>query len=273
MRKIFFLISLCLIAFNVSASTVTTVQIYSEKMDKDVPASVVLPDSYAAGTDRFAVLYLLHGAGGDYKGWVSKAPVGELADTYGIIIICPDADKTSWYFDSPINPKSQYETFMSKELVKYVDANYRTRALREFRAIAGLSMGGHGAMFLAIRHKDVFSTVCCMSGGVDIRPFPNNWGIKDRIGDIETYPKRWEELTVIDNAKTLKDGDLAISIDCGVSDFFIGVNRALRKQLLDANISHEYSERPGAHSWDYWKYSIRYQMVFINEKFKKASGK
>ena len=270
MKKTFILISLCLIVFNVSASTLTTVKIRSEEMDKDVSASVILPDSHDIGIRRFPVLYLLHGAGDDHRGWVSRTPVRELADTYGIIIVCPDADKTSWYFDSPIDPKSQYETFVSKELVKYVDSNYRTFACREFRAIAGISMGGHGAMFLAIRHKDVFSTVSCMSGGVDIRPFPNNWGIKDRIGDIKKHPKRWEELTVINVAKTLKDGDLAISIDCGSSDFFIGVNRNLHKHFLDAKISHEYCERPGVHNWNYWKYSIRFQMVFINENFNKA---
>ena len=79
----------------------------------------------------------------------------EIADEKGIIFVCPDG-KDSWYWDSPKNPAYRYETFVSSELVNYIDRNYKTIADRKGRAITGLSMGGHGAMWLGIRHKDVF---------------------------------------------------------------------------------------------------------------------
>ena len=90
----------------------------------------------------------------------------------------------SWYFDSPVLKDFQYESFYTKTLVPYIDAHYRTVASRQGRAITGLSMGGHGALFLAMRHTDLFGACGSMSGGVDIRPFPLNWNIPDVLGEM-----------------------------------------------------------------------------------------
>ena len=103
-----------------------------------------------------------------------KPELGKIADEKGIIFVCPDG-KNSWYWDSPKNPSYRYETFISNELINYIDANYPTVASRDKRAITGLSMGGHGALYNAIRHKDVFGAAGSTSGGVDIRTFSNQW--------------------------------------------------------------------------------------------------
>ena len=254
------------------AATVTTVSIDSQAMGKSIPATLILPDSYDDNARWFPVLYLLHGAGGSHASWSDGTDVAALADEYGIIIICPDGGKTSWYFDSPIDPTCQYETFVAKECVAYIDENYRTRAHRDSRALCGLSMGGHGALFLAIRHRDVFSAAVALSGGVDIRPFPDNWDIKKRIGRIDTHKENWESHTVINLAKDLRDGELAISLDCGEGDFFLDVNRALHAQLLEAGVSHAYLERPGKHDWIYWRAAVKRQTPFIAQHFEKAAG-
>jgi S-formylglutathione hydrolase FrmB len=249
------------------AAIVANISIDSQKMDRPVPATLILPESYGESARRYPVLYLLHGAGGSDQSWNDGTDVAALADEYGIIIACPDGGRTSWYFDSPVDPACQYETFVAEEFVAFMDKNYRTKTDRESRALSGLSMGGHGALFLAIRHRDVFSAAVVLSGGVDIRPFPNNWDIKKRIGSIETHPENWERYTVINLAKDLHDGELAISLDCGEQDFFLGVNRALHAQLTEAGIAHEYTEKPGAHNWDYWRAAIERQMPFIAEHF------
>jgi len=271
MRKFIRITILLLLTMSsVQAATVKTISIDSRKMGKKIPATLILPDSYNDNTQRFPVLYLLHGAGGSHAGWNARTDVATLSDEYGIIIICPDGGHTSWYFDSPIDPTYQYETFVAKECVTHMDQNYRTKARRDSRALCGLSMGGHGAMFLAIRHQDVFSVAVALSGGVDIRPFPNHWNIKKRIGSIETHKENWETYTVINLAKNLHDGELAISIDCGDRDFFLNVNRALHAQLLEAGITHEYVEKPGKHNWIYWRGAIKRQMPFIDKHFRKS---
>jgi S-formylglutathione hydrolase FrmB len=251
------------------ASSVETIAIQSEKMGREIPATVILPDAYQKGAARYPVLYLLHGAGDTHRKWIDKTDVELLADEYGVIIVCPDGGRTSWYFDSPIDPSYQYETHVAAECVAQIDRTYRTKAQRTCRALSGNSMGGHGSLFLAIRHPDVFSVAVPLSGGVDIRPFPDKWDIKDRIGDIAAYPENWETYTVINLAKELKDGDLAISIDCGAQDFFIGVNRALHEQLLEAGVKHGYTEMPGGHTWDYWNAAIKRQMHFIDQQFQR----
>ena len=147
------------------------VNVRSEKMDKDVPVTVITPDGYGE-KEAYPVIYLLHGYSDNYTSWSKNGVVGGLSDQYGIIFVMPDGGYDSWYFDSVITPEYQYETFVSSELVSYVDSHYKTIADRKGRAIAGLSMGGHGALYLGIRHQDVYGSMGALSGGVDIRPFP-----------------------------------------------------------------------------------------------------
>jgi S-formylglutathione hydrolase FrmB len=270
MRSRLFLCLSILFSLGLQAATVEVVRIPSAKMDKAIPATVILPDAYAEGDERFPVTYLLHGAGGSHAGWNARTDIAALADAHRMLIVCPDGGHTSWYFDSPIDPAYQYETHVAVECVQYIDAHYRTRAERNARAICGLSMGGHGALFLAIRHRETFSTSVVLSGGVDIRPFPDNWGIKLRLGPISTHAQHWDEYTVINQAKQLQDTELNIVLDCGRNDFFLGVNRALHLQLLEDGISHLYEEHAGGHNWAYWNAAIARQIPYIATQFQKA---
>jgi len=189
-------------------------------MNKSIANLVILPDSYALQKERFPVLYLLHGAGGDHKDWSTKvSDIKDYADTYNIIIVCPDGGKTSWYFDSPIDKEMNYETYVSKELIGAIDTKYNTLANRESRAITGLSMGGHGAFYLAFRHQDIWGAAGSMSGGLDIRPFPENWDLSKRLGDYAENRDQWEDNTVINMVHLLKGDNLKLIFDCGVNDF------------------------------------------------------
>jgi S-formylglutathione hydrolase FrmB len=254
------------------AAEVETVHVASKAMAKKIPVSVVLPRNYATTADRrFPVVYLLHGAGGDYRAWLKEVPeVKDEADRRAIIVICPNAEN-SWYFDSPRKPASRYETFCAEELVKWADATYHTVAARRGRATCGLSMGGHGAMWLAIRHRDTFSAAVALSGGVDIRPF-NGWCLPDLLGDKATHKQEWETHTVVNLIPMLKNGDLALCLDCGTADFFLAVNRDMHQRLLAAKIDHDYCERPGDHSWPYWRKTLPYAMQFIDANFRKLSA-
>lgn len=246
---------------------VDTLIVFSKAMQKEVKNVVILPEGYSSQGHEKPVLYLLHGATGDYKNWVERVPaIKEYANLHNMIIVCPDGGYTSWYFDSPIDPQMQYETYVAKELVEAVDASYNTLANRENRAITGLSMGGHGAFYLAFKHQEVFGVAGSMSGGVDIRPYPNNWDIKKRLGPYPANHQIWEQNSVI-NLVYLLDGDLKLILDCGYDDFFFEDNRRLHQRLLERNIKHDYIERPGVHNWEYWSNSIKYQLVFFNDAF------
>ena len=125
-----------------------------------------------------------------------KPDLPQIADREGIIFVCPDG-KNSWYWDSPRNKDYRYESFVAKELVEYIDKNFATKADRSGRVITGLSMGGHGGMWLSIRHQDIFGGGGSMSGGLDIRPFPDSWNMKARLGEYASNKEVWDNHTVI----------------------------------------------------------------------------
>jgi S-formylglutathione hydrolase FrmB len=179
-----------------------------------------------------------------------------------MIIVCPDG-KNSWYWDSPVNPAMRYETYMIKELVAYIDSHYKTISDKKGRAITGLSMGGHGGLWLGFRHTDIFGACGSTSGGVDIRPFPDNWEMKNALGAYLENQERWNEYTVINQLDRIQSNAPAIIIDCGTGDFFFEVNEMLHKKLLSLRIPHDYIVRPGEHNGAYWKNAIEYQLLFF----------
>ena len=190
-----------------------------------------------------------------------------------MIIVCPDG-QDSWYFDSPIDPKMQFETYVSKELVAYIDSHYPTHANRYMRAITGLSMGGHGALFLAFRHPDVFWSCGSMSGNMDITQFTDRWHIKARLGDYESNPQCWHDHAVCNQLDLVKNSTLQpaqnIIIDDGLNDIFIKNNIAMHDKMVEMGIDHDFTVRPGRHSWDYWVNSLDYHMMFFDKAFKRG---
>ncbi len=270
MRHIKFYISVFFLTFTLSVyAQVDTIQVQSIAMSKSIKNVVITPDSYDTNT-AFPVVYLLHGAGGNYSSWVKGVPqLQQYANDHQMIIVCPDGGRTSWYWDSPIDEKMKYETYVSQELVKKIDEDYSTIASPKGRAITGLSMGGHGALFLAIKHQDVYGAAGSQSGGVDIRPFPNSWDMAERLGEFSEFPENWEKNTVINMLHLLsgRETKLKMIFECGTSDFFYDGNKRLHQKMLQMNIPHDYSERPGAHNWAYWNNSIKYQLLFFESFF------
>jgi S-formylglutathione hydrolase FrmB len=267
MKQIFVLLLAMWVFSSTQAAIVDTIQVYSNSMQKNIKVVIITPDNYAS-VKELPVVYLLHGYSDNHLGWIKKAKGFEkTADVNNLMIVCPDGGYSSWYWDSPIDPKSQYETFISSELVNAIDSKYKTIKDRKGRGITGLSMGGHGALYLGIRHQDVFGAAGSMSGGVDIRPFPNNWDMAKRLGTYAEQPERWEKNTVINLLQLLTPNALAIIIDCGTDDFFFKVNENLHQQLLYRNIPHDYITRPGGHSWPYWTNAVKFQMLFMSNYF------
>lgn len=271
-KYIFHILLFVSLSLRVTAGSVDTIAIYSTSMHKPVKCVFIMPGNYNSSQKYYPVIYLLHGYSGNYAQWINIAPqLSIYADSLQAILVCPDGGYGSWYFNSPVDTTVRYETFVSSELVKYTDSAYKTVADKQHRAITGLSMGGHGALYLSIRHKNIYGAAGATSGGVDIRPFPGNWDLKKVLGDTICCKQNWQNNTVINIADSLKNGELKIIFDCGVSDFFIEVNRSLHQKLLAMKIDHDYIERPGAHNKDYWKNSIDYQLLFF-KKFFESSG-
>jgi S-formylglutathione hydrolase FrmB len=234
---------------------------------KSLPATVVLPDGYADSNERFPTLYLLHGWSGDNTEWVSKTTLGSLADEHQMIVVMPNGAYDSWYVDSAVKKDSNYQSYIGKDVVKYIDKKFKTISKKEARAITGLSMGGYGALNVAINNPLTFGNVGSMSGGVDPRYFPKNWGMESVFGDHVKNSDYWDDKAIISNAHRFIFSGIDIIIDCGLDDFFSRSNKELHNLLVELKIPHDYIERPGTHDWNYWGNSIKFQTLFFSNKF------
>lgn len=258
------------------AAKVDTLHVESFSMSKKLKAAVVLPQSYDKSKVAYPVLYLLHGAYGHFDNWLSKTPnkdlVKNLSDQYNLIIVMPEGESFSFYINSPFNSGSQFETFITKEVINAVDKTYRTIANKKARAITGLSMGGHGALYLSALHPEFFCAAGSMSGVVDLSFMLNNDAsvkIKEFMqpifGNMAENQERLAKFNVSKMIDVLQSNKLPLIIDCGVDDFLIVPNRAFHQKLMAAKIEHDYTERPGAHSWVYWENTLPYHVLFFNK--------
>jgi len=253
------------------AGNADTITVYSTVMQKDIKCVVITPADYKKSTKAYPVLYLLHGYAGNYARWLNVAPqLKSKADEMQMIIVCPDGGYGSWYIDSPADPAIRYETFTATELINHIDSTYKTYNDRGHRAITGLSMGGHGSLYLAIRHKDIFGAAGSISGLVDLSYFPKGMNFKTLFGDSTVYAGNLEKNSVINVIDSLKNRELKLTIDCGIYDFLVIPNRNLHQKLLRLRIEHDYAERPGIHNAAYWRNSIDYQLLFFKKFFDDA---
>jgi putative tributyrin esterase len=268
--------SVLLLVFLLSAAAhaakVDTLAIPSTAMGKIYNAAVAIPEAYAKSKARFPVLYLLHGAYGHFGDWLKSTPdkntVKRLADQYNIIIVMPEGERFSFYLDSPVNKESQFETYLTSEVIGAIDKKYRTIADKKGRVIAGLSMGGHGALYLATRHPELFSAVGSMSGAVDMGNIITDEWVKnlEPVFGPERLPQQtYAGYAIMNMVEKIKSNKLPIIMDIGVDDFLIESNRELHRRLVYAKVPHDYTERPGGHTWEYWQEALPYQVLFFHK--------
>jgi S-formylglutathione hydrolase FrmB len=142
MKKIIIIVLIAFLSQHAVAGIVDTIEVYSNSMKKNIRCCLITPSGMKTSENKYPVIYLLHGYSGNYAQWITRAPqIQKQVDELQVIIVCPDGGYGSWYLDSPVDPSIRYETFISQELVQYVDQHYPTKATRQSRAITGLSMG------------------------------------------------------------------------------------------------------------------------------------
>jgi len=247
---------------------------------------VYLPSGYHASGRRFPVLYLLHGYTDDESAWIQFGEIDRIADQEintgqvpPMIIVMPDAGVT-WYMNDFQN-KYRYEDMFIEEFIPFIDATYATRPSREFRALSGLSMGGHGSLILAMRHTDMFTACAALSAAVftDNQAINKHWTVEhmDKVIDLKLEGKKrlndhWKANNAMYLAQSKSIDDIKKVrwyIDCGDDDFLYEGNSMLHILLRDLEIPHEYRVRNGGHSWSYWRTGIVDCLGFIGESFRR----
>jgi enterochelin esterase-like enzyme len=262
----------------------------SDLLEGQVKYSVYLPPDYDKSERSYPVLYLLHGYSGNETVWIQFGEVDRMADdaikegeVSSFIIIMPDG-KTNWYSNDYQGLES-YEDMFIREFIPFIEKQYRIRSKKEFRAIAGNSMGGYGALKFAMKYNHLFSACVAFSSGiftdVEITNMPDSiYGILDGIygknlKGNERINENWENNSPLYLVKAITGDKLKsvrFYIDCGDDDFLYRGNSELHKLMRDLKIPHEYRVRDGGHNWRYWREGLPAGLSFINKSFTREIG-
>lgn len=237
---------------------------------KSTSARAIVPEGMPG---PFPVLYLLHGLSDDHLAWTRRSRLESYVEGLPLIVVMPDGGR-GFYTDSRSNPRGAVETFVTHDLVGFVDATFRTIPERAGRVVAGLSMGGYGAVKLALKHPDLFSAAVSHSGAVGFasRPWTErepHWGAE--YAPIFGDDPRGGPDDLFALAERADRGTLpALRIDCGTDDELIESNRHFHAHLERLGVPHEYAEYPGGHDWDYWDEHVREALDFVARELKLA---
>ena len=254
-------------------TAVETVPFESKLVGRTLPYKVVLPPGYndaASKTTRYPVLYLLHGLTGHHTDWLSRTKLADYAADYRLIIITPEGND-GWYTDSHSVPADKYESYIVQELMPDVQRRFRTLETREGRAVAGLSMGGYGALKFGVKYPERFVLAASMSGAVSAA----SWRTLEDLGPSEFIRKSLSQTFGGGDSETKRANDLFrllhelpsektpalpfLYFDCGTEDplQLLAPNAALAALLVENKIAHEYRQLPGKHDWVYWDQQVR----------------
>jgi len=231
-------------------------------LEKMTAFTAIVPDDKPG---PFPVLYLLHGLSDDHTAWTRRSNIERYVQELPLIVVMPNGER-GFYTDARNKPRSAFETNLVKDIVGFVDRTFRTIPRREGRVAAGLSMGGYGALKLALKYPDLFCAAVSHSGAVHFGGnsylSDDDWGREWRLILGENPAGGTDDLYAL--AEKLDRAKLpALRIDCGTDDFLLESNRAFTAHLTALGIPHEYEEHPGDHNWEYWDTHIQDTLKFL----------
>lgn len=282
-----FLLVVSLFSQTSEGTLVKDITLKSAILNSEMKLNIYLPPNYTSSSQRYPVVYLLHGMGQNYMDWVKKGDASQTADSIiangsipNMIIVMPDAGNCFY-----INTADgyNYEDYFLKELIPYIDSAYKTHPSRDSRAIAGLSMGGYGAIVYSIKHADLFSACVGLSCGVvtdpEVANVPNDvydayyatvWG--KAKGEDRLQLPTWSKYSPLELLKSGNVDDLKKIrwyFDIGDDDSLYKGNAAIHDILKDKLIPHEFRIRDGNHTWDYWRTGLGEALKFVGHSFKR----
>jgi S-formylglutathione hydrolase FrmB len=260
----------------------------SRILGRSVPYCILLPPSYDADkTRRFPILYFLHGLGDNEQmflhsgGWDLVQDLWERGQLGEYLIVTPAGGES--FFINSHDGRTRYEDFLVQEFLPFIEGHYRVRAGRTSRGVAGISMGGFGALHLAFQHPELFGSVSAHSAAVIEKAPAINVADSAENGRLRIFgtifgspPDRafWDRVSPLTLARTVDLAHVAIYFDCGAQDDY-GFNagaEALNRALDARHVSHEFHIYPGGHNWAYFAEHLSASLEFHSRAFASPAG-
>jgi len=259
------LISICLLFFLTTNAQQQI--IFKSKNLPQADTTWVFTPKNLKNNKKVPAIILLHGYSGNYKQWNNIMDAQKYADEYGYILIAPDGLYKSWYLNSPAKADWQYENFFFEEFLPKIKNDYPIDTANIF--ITGLSMGGHGALWLFLKHPEMFKSAGSTSGGINLRDAIGKFGVPELLGNPDKDSDIWLKYSVIQQIDKLAGSPKEIIFDCGADDFFYQSNNAMKKKCDSLKIKATYISQPGNHNAAYWRKSIKQQFEFFSKQVSK----
>ena len=266
--------------FSQGGKVIDQLSLKSKILNSERKYAVYLPSDYDHSNREYPVLYLLHGAGDDHTGWVQFGEVKSIADnankeglSTSMIIVMPDAQTGKRGYFNDIDNNWNYEDFFFQEFIPFIEKKYRIKSEKRYRAIAGLSMGGGGSFIYALRHPNMFSSACPLSGYMGKLSYnefyeSNEEKLKKyRREKVFNYYSNHNALSIIQNQTDENLKSVRWYIDCGDNDFLYEGNSLVHIALKKRGVHHEYRVRDGAHNWTYWRSALPEVLSFVSDRF------
>ncbi len=256
----------------------------SKLVNTTLPYNVILPTDYdTSKTTRYPVLYLLHGLTGHYSDWVTRSNVADYASDYRMIVVMPEGND-SWYTNSATITTDKYETYILNELIPDVEQRYRTLQTRFGRSIAGLSMGGYGAIKFGLKFPWTFVFAASTSGAfVVTRVTGQEAGATGWADSLKLFGPLGSETRLANDVFEIVEKLTPARIsqlpyfyfDCGTEDGPLNFpsNRELSALMLEKKIPHEFRQLPGDHSWAYWDRQVQEILKISAQKMRMPPAK
>lgn len=267
---------------------VEDLKVSSKILGKDVNYTIYLPPDYETSERYYPVVYLLHGYTDDDSGWLQFGELNRIVDkaiAFGdippMIIVMPDGE-VSWYIND-VNNKYRWKDMFVEEFIPAVENTYRIRKKKEFRGVAGLSMGGYGSFVMGLLHPELFVASAPLSAGVvtdqeyvdleqeryeEMFGFLFGVGLKGKAR-INDHYKKYSPLHIVASQPADSTARVQFYIDCGDDDFLTIGNAEMHILMTEMEIPHEYRVRDGSHEWEYWRTGLTDALKFIGKNFRR----
>ncbi len=253
----------------------------SEILKMERKFALYLPPGYETSERSYPVLYLLHGGGDDQTGWVQFGEVLHIADkaineglATPMIIVMPDANTGQRGYFNSVKGDFAYEDFFFEEFMPYIEKEYRIKGEKQYRAVAGLSMGGGGTFMYALHHPELFSSACPLSAATgpisldQTESYLERYFTKNNTKEqIESYYHQYSALYLVENLPLDQIKSVRWYIDCGDDDFLYEGNCLIHIAMRKKEIPHEFRTRDGGHTWTYWRTALPDVLSFVSQRF------
>lgn len=287
MKKQLILLSLLIpsLSFAQTGKVFDNLSMKSEILQMDRKFAIYLPPDYETSERSYPVLYLLHGGGDDQTGWVQFGEVLHIADkailsgqATSMIIVMPDANEGKRGYTNDAAGEWLYEDFFFEEFMPYVENTYRIKGEKQYRAVAGLSMGGGGTFYYALHRPDLFASACPLSASARIidkdgvKRYMERRGMANATEEqAEEWLKKYNIHEMIQNMPEDQKQAVRWYIDCGDDDSLYEGNSLVHIAMRKNEIPHEFRIRDGEHNWTYWRVSLPEVLNFISIGFHRGT--